>query len=220
MAILPGRARHATPRPVVAGVIRSFVAILLPDPLREAIAATIEQLRPLGPAVAWVPPRNLHLTLQFLGNQSEETLAEAEGALTEAAADSAPLAITLHGVGAFPGLERPRIFWVGVAQGALEARALQARVADALARRGFPREDRPWHPHLTIGRVHDERRWRRDAGPELRTALARAATTTFGTLRVAEVALMRSDLSPAGARYTVRRVVTLIGAANEGEGSV
>jgi 2'-5' RNA ligase len=190
-------------------VIRAFVALLLIDTVRDAVAATVERLRPLCSAVAWVPSRNLHVTLQFLGAQSEERLAVAEGALADAAAASAPMDVTFHGVGAFPGLERPRILWIGLAQGALEVRALQARVADALAARGFPREERAWHPHLTIGRVPDERRWRREAGPPLRRALAHAATTTFGTQRVAEVALMRSDLSPAGARYTVRRVVEL-----------
>jgi RNA 2',3'-cyclic 3'-phosphodiesterase len=190
-------------------VIRAFVAVLLDDGVRAAIAATVERLRPLGSAVAWVPPRNLHITLQFLGAQSEERLAEAEAALADAAAGSAPVDVTFHGIGAFPGLERPRILWVGLAHGALEARRLQARVADALAARGFMKEERPWHPHLTIGRVPDERRWRREAGPPLRRALAQAATTTFGTQHVAEVALMRSDLSPAGARYTVRRAVSL-----------
>lgn len=190
-------------------MIRAFVAVLLADAVREAIAATVARLRPLGSAVAWVPPANLHITLQFLGDQSEERLAEAEGALADAAAASVPMDVTFHGIGAFPGLERPRILWVGLARGALETRQLQARVADALAARGFPREERPWHPHLTIGRVHDERRWRREAGPPLRHALAEAATTTFGTQRVAEVALMRSDLSPTGARYTVRRAIGL-----------
>ena len=82
-------------------------------------------------------------------------------------------------------------------------------MTDTLAAGGFAREERPWHPHLTIGRVYDERRWRREAGPPLRGALAQAATTTFGTQRVTEVALMRSDLSPAGARYTLRRAVRL-----------
>ena len=190
-------------------MIRAFVAVALDDGLRAAIAATIERLRPLGSSVAWVPARNLHVTLQFLGDQSEERLAEAEAALADAAAGSAPVDVTFHGIGAFPGLERPRILWVGLAQGALEARRLQARVAAALAARGFMKEERPWHPHLTIGRVPDERRWRREAGPALRSVLAQTATTTFGTQRVAEVALMRSDLSPAGARYTVRRAVSL-----------
>lgn len=188
---------------------RAFVAVLLDDGVREAVAAVVERLRPLCSAVAWVPARNLHLTLQFLGDQSEERLEEAEAALAEAAAASAPVDVTFHGIGAFPGLERPRILWIGLARGALETRQLQARVADALAARGFPREERPWHPHLTIGRVHDERRWRREAGPPLRAALAQAASTTFGSQRVAAAALMRSDLSPNGARYTVRRAVSL-----------
>ena len=192
-------------------MIRAFVAILLGDAVREAVAAMVERLRPLGPPVAWVPAANLHLTLQFLGDQPEERLAAAEGALRDAAATSAPIEVALHGIGAFPGLERPRILWVGLAQGALEVRALQARVAEALSREGFPREDRAWHPHLTIGRVYDERRWRRETGPPLRQALAQAATTRFGTLRIAELALMRSELSPRGARYTIRHAVPLGG---------
>jgi 2'-5' RNA ligase len=108
-------------------------------------------------------------------------------------------------------MERPRILWVGVAEGALVARQLQERVDAALAARGFPRDDRPWHPHLTIGRVFDERRWRREAGPSLRGAVAAAARQRFGTLAVAAVALMRSDLSPRGARYTELASVALAG---------
>jgi 2'-5' RNA ligase len=190
-------------------VIRAFVAVVPGDAVREAVTAVVDRLRPLGPSVAWVPAANLHVTLQFLGNQPEERLAAATEALHAAAAVTAPFEVTLHGIGAFPGLERPRILWVGLALGALEVRALQERVAVALAREGFPREDRAWHPHLTIGRVYDERRWRREAGPALRQALAQAAATGFGTARVAEVALMQSDLSPRGARYTVRQAVAL-----------
>ncbi|HET9855756.1 MAG TPA: RNA 2',3'-cyclic phosphodiesterase [Methylomirabilota bacterium] len=190
-------------------MIRAFIAVGLDDGLRAAVGATIERLRPLSSAVAWVPPRNLHVTLHFLGDQSEDRLVEAEAALVEAAAGSPPMDVTFHGIGAFPGLERPRILWVGLAQGALEMRGLERRVTDALAACGFARDEHPWHPHLTIGRVYDERRWRREAGPPLRQALAQAAGTTFGTQRVAEVALLCSDLSPAGARYTLRRAVSL-----------
>src|SRR2546427_253326 len=80
-------------------------------------------------------------------------LAEAIRALEEAATARAPFSLSLHGVGAFPGIERPRILWVGAAEGALDARALQAGVEAMLEGRAFSREDRPWHPHLTIGRV-------------------------------------------------------------------
>ena len=165
------------------------------------MGAEIERLRPLSRAVAWVPAANLHVTLKFLGERSDEQLAEVEAALVEVAAVTAPFALALHGLGAFPGLERPRILWVGIAEGALSAREVQARLEAALERRGIPRERQAWHPHLTIGRVFDERAWRREAGLPLRQALAAAARRSFGTLAVSHLALMRSDLSPQGARY-------------------
>ena len=190
-------------------VVRAFVALLLDDATRGAVAAQIERLRSLSRAVAWVPPQNLHLTLKFLGEQSETRLGEALGALEETAAGAAPFTIALHGVGAFPGMERPRILWVGVAEGALEARALQSRLDTALGSRGFAGDDRPWHPHLTIGRVFDDRRWRREATPDLRHAIAEAARLGFGALAVTRLALMRSDLSPSGARYSELHSVSL-----------
>ena len=181
---------------------RAFVALSLDEPTRASVAAQIEQLRPLSRAVAWVPPQNLHLTLQFLGEQTDARLADAVVALEEAAAARAPFAIALHGLGAFPGMASPRILWVGVAEGALEVRALQSRVEALLQRRAFAGDSRSWHPHLTIGRVFDPRRWRRDSSPALHEAIARAAVLSFGTLPVTRIALMRSDLSPSGARYS------------------
>lgn len=180
---------------------RAFVALVLDGPTRAAVSAEIERLRPLSTAVAWVPAANLHLTLKFLGEHPDTNLALAVEALGDAAAATAAFAATLFGIGAFPGMERPRILWVRVAEGAREIRALQSRVEGAFEDRSFPRESRPWHPHLTIGRVFDPRRWRRDTSPELGKALARAATTSFGALPIARLVLMRSDLSPAGARY-------------------
>jgi 2'-5' RNA ligase len=190
---------------------RAFIALGLDEPIRATLAAEIERLRPLSRAVAWVPAPNLHVTLKFLGNQTDARLAEALEALSEAGAASVPFGMTFHGVGAFPGMERPRILWVGVAEGALAARALQASIDTALHQRGFTADSRPWHPHLTIGRVFDPRRWRRDTSPTMQEALARIASTSFGTLEVGRVALMRSDLSPSGARYTELRAIELAG---------
>jgi len=190
---------------------RAFIAVCLDEPTRAAVAAEIERLRPLSRAVAWVPSPNLHLTLKFLGEQSDARLAEALLGIEEVAAGRAPFALTLHGLGAFPGLERPRILWVGVAEGALPIRALQSGVESALEHRQFTPESRPWHPHLTIGRVFDPRRWRRDASPALRESIAHAATMPFGTFEVSRVALMRSDLQPSGARYSELHSVSLAG---------
>jgi 2'-5' RNA ligase len=181
------------------------VAVSLDEPTRTAVAAEIDRLRAVersaGRAVAWVPAQNLHLTLKFLGEQSDARLGEVVDALPLAARLCRPFAIALKGVGAFPTLDRPRILWVGLTEGGAEARSLQERVEAALEERGLARDTRPWHPHLTIGRIPDDRRWRRDAGPALREVLAGLATQSFGRLRVDRLALMRSDLGPGGARY-------------------
>lgn|SRR5215468_6086499 len=193
---------------------RAFLALVPDEEVRAAVGAEIDRLRPLSRAVAWVPVANLHVTLKFLGELDADRLEEVGRALAEAAAEAPAFSLALHGVGAYPGLERPRILWVGASDGALAARHVQARVEAALGRRGFPPETRPWHPHLTIGRVFDERHWRREAGPPLRQALAEGARRDFGTLSVDRVALMRSDLSARGARYTE------LGSARLGPGPV
>jgi len=181
---------------------RAFVAVLLDDTTRAAVADEVVRLRPLTKAVAWVPAENLHLTLTFLGEQADARLAEAALAIDEAAATVERFSLALHGVGGFPGMERPRILWVGMAEGALPLRTLRARVENALGQRAFSPDARPWHPHLTIGRIFDPRRWRRDTSPTLHAAIARMTTMSFGTLEVSRVSLMRSDLRRSGAQYS------------------
>lgn len=177
--------------------IRSFVAILLNEEVRAAVAAAIARLKPLAPRVGWVAPPNLHLTLKFLGELPPEALEPVKEGLAEAVAGAAPFSLRFHGLGAFPGLARPRVLWVGVAEGGPAAQALQARVEGALTRRGFAREERPYSPHLTIGRVREPR-----GLSALQQAITRDAKAEFGRLDVRGLSLMRSDLSPGGSRYT------------------
>ena len=177
--------------------VRSFVAILLDDALRAAVASEIARLKVLAPRVGWIAPPNLHLTLKFLGELPPNTLELAKEGLTEAVAGGAPFRLSFQGLGAFPELARPRVLWVGVVEGTQAAQGLQARVEAALARRGFAQEERPYSSHLTIGRVREPRGL---AG--LQEAMARDAEMEFGRLEVRALSLMRSDLSPAGARYT------------------
>jgi 2'-5' RNA ligase len=181
---------------------RAFVAVLLDEQTRRTVAAQIDRLRALSKAVAWVAPHNLHLTLRFLGDQTDEQLAEVVPALEEAASGVPTFTLSLKGLGAFPGLDHPRTLWVGVSEGVQEVQRLQARVAETLERRGVPIEARAWQAHVTIGRVTDEKRWRREGMLELRSAVMREATTPFGSMPVASIALMRSDLYASGARYT------------------
>jgi len=188
---------------------RAFVAVLLSEQVRKAISAQVDRLRPLSKAVTWVPSNNLHVTLQFLGDQTEQQLAEVTRALEEVASGVPAFTLGLRGMGAFPNLEHPRTMWVGTSDGAPDVRSLQSRVAEALARRGIPIETRVWQAHVTIGRIPDEKRWRREGIAEIRSGLIRGAAMIFGSTPVTSIALMRSDLFPSGARYTDIGVVPL-----------
>ncbi|HET9489215.1 MAG TPA: RNA 2',3'-cyclic phosphodiesterase [Methylomirabilota bacterium] len=173
------------------------MAILLPDSLRAALAAEIERLAPRARDVAWVGSENLHLTLKFLGGVEPERLERVAAALGAAAATVAPFEVALRGLGAFPSQRRPRVVWAGAHTGGAAVTALAARVEDALGPLDFPREARAFSAHVTLGRVREPRR-----AAALGEALAADAEKDFGRFRVEQVTLMRSDLSPRGARHT------------------
>lgn len=142
-------------------------------------------------------PENLHVTLKFLGGIDEARLHIVVDALHTAVRRHARFSIDVGGLGAFPSAARPRVLWAGVAAGDGPLTALAATVDTALVQLGFPREERAFSPHITIGRVRETRR-----APGLAEALGAAEGRRFGRVAVDEVTLMRSDLSPRGARYT------------------
>jgi 2'-5' RNA ligase len=172
------------------------------------LATEVERLRPLARDVAWVAPDNLHLTLKFLGGVEAARLDLVATALSAAVAGSTAFDLVIRGLGAFPSPTRPRVLWAGVDEGGAAAGSLARGVDDALAELGFERETSAFSPHVTLGRVRVPRR-----APRLADALA--AGGHFGRQPVASVALMRSDLSPRGARYSELATVPL-GAASPG----
>ena len=185
----------------IAG-IRAFVAILLPDDVRSALDAEIEQLRPVGRDVSWVARDNLHVTLKFLGHVAPERLDLATVAGFE---------LAIAGLGAFPSPTRPRVLWAGLTSGADAAATLARSIDGALAAHGFAREDRPFSGHVTLGRVRQPGRDER-----LAAALAAGARHQFGRLAVDRLALMRSELSPRGARYSIISAWPLLAAPSQG----
>lgn len=184
--------------------VRAFVAVLLSEEVRAALAQEVDRLRSVAPAVGWIRPENLHLTLKFLGHIPPETLARVEAGLAEAVADQPPLTLAFAGLGAFPSAERPRVIWAGVTNGAEMLAALQARIEGALARQEISREERPFHPHLTLARVREPRQAR-----PLFSALTAREKVPFGHQEVSAIHLMQSDLHPQGARYTILRPFSL-----------
>jgi len=156
--------------------------------------------------VAWVVPGNLHLTVKFLGAVADGRIGSIVGALTGTAADVSPFDANFAGLGAFPSATRARVVWAGVTGGAGAMVDLAVRVDAALAALGFARDERPFSPHITLGRVRQPGR-----NPALTQDLRSAAGQEFGRLHVAGVSLMRSELLAQGARYTELATVSLRG---------
>ena len=169
--------------------------MLLPGELRQRLATAIERLHPYAADVAWVAPANLHVTLKFLGQVEEARVSALADALRTALVDQRAVDVAVRGLGAFPSPTRPRVFWAGLEDATGGMTALAQRVDVCCARLGFPAETRDFAAHVTLGRVREARRQ-----PALADVLARPAD--FGRLRVERVSLMRSELSPRGARYS------------------
>jgi len=177
--------------------VRLFVAVELPDALKEAVEALQAPLRRFGAAVSWTRPAGLHGTLKFLGEVAPERRAAIEAALAPVAAH-APFELRLRRLGVFPGWSGPRVIWLGLKPAEPHCAALYHTVEDALAPVGFPRESRPFHPHLTLGRVRE----RRGLDALAAHLHAEADGVDLGAFTVREAVLFQSQLRPAGAVYT------------------
>lgn len=183
------------------GVIRAFIAVSLAEEVTRGLVRTLEDLKQRAPvgSVRWTPPGNIHLTLKFLGDVSESNIPAITRCLQTEVARHPVFAITAADLGAFPSLRRPRVIWIGL-QAPPQLDVLQRGLEAEMERLGYPRDERPFAPHLTLGRV------RKEAGPaelsNLSGVLERVRVGVLGTTRVESVHLYRSVLSPGGSIYT------------------
>lgn len=195
-------------------MLRLFIAVELPDPMRSALATLQDELAGVVPrdVMRWVRPEGIHLTLKFLGDVPEEQCGEIETALMPAAG-LAPFTVTVRGLGCFPNFRRPRVVWVGLEGQTSALHALRDLVEREIAPLGYPTERRKFHPHLTLGRVR--RRSSKHDVLELGEQLAETSVTELGQMEIASVSLMRSQLRPQGAIYSCLKRVDLEGTDGE-----
>jgi 2'-5' RNA ligase len=179
-------------------VMRLFVAVEISDEVRRSLAAAQSRLRRTPARVGWVAPENIHLTLAFLGDVGADRIASLAAALDGVGREFAPFGYTVAGLGCFGSRRAPRVLWAGVSHGAEDLVRLQAQTAVALRALDVRLEDRPFSPHLTIGRVRSSR-----GAERLGPLLEAGAGEVFGTVDVARLLLMRSELRPQGPVYTV-----------------
>ena len=182
-------------------LIRAFIAVELPEGLKKELAELEAQLKKNSPPVVkWVDPKNIHITLKFLGEIAEDSIDEVMLAIEESAQGIQPFQLEVREAGAFPNLERPQVLWVGV-KGELEKiTQLQKSIESNTEQLGFPRESRAFSPHLTLGRVRDEAR--PNERQRLGKLLADTSFTALCNINVAAINLMKSQLTPSGPIYT------------------
>ncbi len=182
-------------------VVRAFIAIDLSNEVTDHLAQVISDLQKRMPsgAVKWSFPKNIHLTLKFLGDVSVQNLNLLKDALRVGTAGREVFDISVGGMGVFPKIIQPRVIWVGV-EAPDDLASLQRAIENDMRRLGYARERRSFTPHLTLGRVS------RNANPqELRQiiqVLQNYKVGFLGVSRVTAVHLYRSDLNPGGAVYT------------------
>jgi len=190
--------------------IRSFVAIPVSDVGIQALEGVVKILDPeIGRHIRWVRPEGIHVTLSFMGDIPVATAENILELLPGVTAGFRPFELAISGLGAFPNLRCPRVLWAGLA-GELEMLSeLRSAVEDAVGRLGLPKEQRPFSPHLTLGRLRREVTdgQFRKIGEVMSTAEPPSASPWTAGI----VSMMRTELDSAGSRYYLVGSAAMVG---------
>jgi RNA 2',3'-cyclic 3'-phosphodiesterase len=176
--------------------VRLFIAIEIPDTLKEALAALQLELKQARASLSWIRPENIHLTIKFLGEVGEDRLDDVVRVTAAAASNSPPAELGLSEIGVFDE-RRPRVVWAGLKGDLTVVERLRSDLDERLGEAGFARESRPLRPHLTIGRFKAPR------GARELIALASGYALPDVSFLASEIVVVQSKLHPQGARYTV-----------------
>ena len=180
--------------------MRLFIAIELPDSIKQGITRVQEQLKRPGANAGWTRPEGIHLTLKFLGEVPDAKVTEIMQALDGAVRGTGRFQLAVAGAGAFPNAKVPRVLWIGVGGNVDQLGTLQNAVEAAMEKTGFEREARKFSPHLTLARVGE--RARPDERQSLGELIAGISFEKTYVIDVTSVDLVRSQLTRDGAIYT------------------
>ena len=175
--------------------MRLFVAIEIPSEVRNALAAFVRELRGIAPQAKWVRAENLHITLKFLGETQPGKLRAIKDALASIH-NGEPVTLNFRGLGFFPNEKRARVFWVGM-EASPNLKVLAEGIDQGMHKLGYPLEDRPFAPHLTLARFEPP-----GFPTKLGLAIKENSSLEFGSLTAREFHLIESKLKPTGAEYT------------------
>jgi 2'-5' RNA ligase len=178
---------------------RVFCAIELPQTARRLVLAHIARLKEKVPhaKASWARDANLHLTLKFLGEIPTTSVTDFSTAMSLAVTEVQPFSIRFEQTGIFPTHGQPRVLWIGINDQSSKLAELHARIEEESARAGFAKETRPFHPHLTIARL------RHADNARALTVAHKQMEFEPVEIAVAELLVIRSELSSEGSKYTV-----------------
>jgi 2'-5' RNA ligase len=180
--------------------IRAFIAIKISRELETAFDTLIRNMKKKSGPVRWVNPQSIHLTLKFLGEITPAQVEEVFKGVEKAAANIPPFSLKSGSKGAFPSPKRPRVFWIGLAEtGDQYLFELQKNIEAEMTLCGFPKEERVFKPHLTVGRVKNSREIEAISNIFMEYDFPEIEFTA------GEVLVMKSELTPHGARYSVQK---------------
>ncbi|MBI1976480.1 MAG: RNA 2',3'-cyclic phosphodiesterase [Candidatus Omnitrophica bacterium] len=178
--------------------IRSFIALDIPDKVKNELSLLVSTLEKTGADVKWVKKENFHLTLKFLGQITEEQVNHVKRILEKISQKQRRFSFHLSGLGSFPDLRRPRVLWVGIDRGVEMLEVLTEKIESEIAQTGIKGENRLFSPHLTLGRVRSPRNLQK-----LVTCMEQVDFSSSEEIFPEHVSLYKSILSPKGSVYEV-----------------
>lgn len=187
--------------------MRTFIAIELPQEIKDSLSNLQGQLKASGADAKWVEPQNIHLTLKFLGERDVKLIEKIIQILEGVAEEKKSFQIRISSLGAFPKPNAPRVIWVGVDKGDSETKEIAKELEEKIAKIGIPKENRPFSSHITIGRIRSALN-RERLVQDLNNLQHKFGQETLEFL-VTKITLFKSTLTPKGPIYEVLKEANL-----------
>ncbi len=184
--------------------MRVFIAIQLSTDVRAKLKEALGRLRETGADVRCVKPENAHLTLRFLGKITESDVEKIKKAMEKALQGICVFKVSFGGAGAFPGTGTPRVVWTSAREGEEKLCGVRDLLEETLSQVNIEKENREYHPHLTLARVKSHR-----AGDKLASWIESNNNLDLGSMKVSRVTLMESKLTKDGPEYRTIAAVSL-----------
>jgi 2'-5' RNA ligase len=188
---------------------RTFVALEMNEAVQRHLESIIHQVARILPDVRWVDPAGIHITLAFLGELTDGELSGVKHAVQAAVQRAVPFSYSLSRLGMFGTPRQPRVIWMGIEEPAGALQRLQCDLTQELIRRNFAVDKRPFSPHLTLARIKVP--LNPDELQRLQHLLEGPQQELLSSelYPVRHVAVMKSELSRSGARYTPLQIYPL-----------